>query len=178
MISNTIFTSLGKRSVLILLTFLFLLFNILLNYFLSSEYALDLKFAYSVDQAYDSIGNLSKPDREIYKFGILALDFPYMIVYGLLTSGLTFCLWKNKWIVLIPVSIMFFDLIENILIISILNNYPNEKPALAILASSATTSKWLFVGVLFLSFLIGGLRLVRFKRNHSFSIIESGPKKI
>ncbi len=178
MISNTIFSALGKRPILILLGCLFLWFNVLLNYFLPSEYALDLKFAYTVDQAYAAISNLSKPDRDTYKFGIWALDFPYMIVYGLLASGLTFYLWKKKSIVLIPLSIMFFDLIENILIVSILNNYPTEKPVLAIMASFATTSKWLMVGVLVLCCLIGGLRLIKFRRNHFFSITEPETEKI
>lgn len=178
MISNSIFSSLGKRLVLILLTCLFFLFNILLNHFLSSEYALDLKFAYSVDQAYSAISNLSKPDRDLYKFGILVLDFPYMIVYGLLASGLTYCLWRNRKIVLIPISIVFFDLIENVLIISILNNYPTKKPVLAFMASIVTTCKWMTVGLLFLSFLIGGFRLIKFKRNLSFLISESKAEKI
>lgn len=178
MVSNAFFSSIVKRHVLILLAFLFVLFNFLLNYFLPSEYALDLKFAYSVDQAYYAISNLSKPDREIYRFGIFALDFPYMLVYGLLASGLLFCLWRNKIFVLIPLFIVFFDLLENILIIIILNNYPIEKPALAVMASFATTSKWLFVGLLLLSFLIGGLRLIKIKGNHSFSIFESETEKI
>jgi hypothetical protein len=173
MVSNAIFSLLRKRPILILLTFLFLLFNVLLNYFLSSEYALDLKFAYSVDQAYESISNLSKPDRELYKFGILALDFPYMIVYGLLGSGLSYCLWRNKKIVLIPIAIVFFDLLENILIINILNNFPEEKPLIAIMASTVTTFKWITVGLLFLSFLIGGLRSINFKRKKTVFHFEN-----
>ncbi len=178
MVSNSFFSSLVKRHILILLAVLFLLFNFLLNYFLPSENALDLKFAYSVDQAYFAISNLSKPDREIYRLGIWALDFPYMIVYGLLASGLLFYLWRNKVIVLIPLFIVFFDLIENILIISILNNYPIEKPVLAIMASITTTSKWIFVGLLLLSILIGALRLMKTMRNHSILVNESEVEKI
>ncbi|MEN2282635.1 hypothetical protein AAGF08_10900 [Algoriphagus sp. SE2] len=149
-----------------------------MNYFLPSEYALDLKFAYSVDQAYYAISSLSKPDREIYRFGIFALDFPYMIVYGLLTIGLIYYMWHNKVILLIPILIVFFDLIENILIVCILNSYPFERPVLAIMASVSTTSKWLFVGLLLLSLLIGLLRLIRFSRKESFSTIESETEKI
>lgn len=169
MIPKAIFLSLSRRTVLISLTLLFLVFNFLLNYFLPAEYALDLKFAYTVEQAYIAIGNLSKPDRDLYRVGILALDFPYMFVYGMLASGLLFLVWKNPKVLLIPLGIVLFDLIENILIIQILDSYPVEKPIMVSWASIITTCKWLLVCLLALFLLVGTLRLYLTK---NFSILH------
>lgn len=167
MFPKAIFLSLSRRSVLILLTLLFLIFNFLLNYFLPSEYALDLKFAYTVEQAYNAIGSLSKPDRDLYRIGILALDFPYMFVYGMLASGLLYLIWKNPKVLFIPLGIVLFDLIENILIIQILDSYPVEKPIMVTWASIITTCKWLTVGLLAL-FLIGGVVKFYLTKNYSY----------
>ena len=172
MSTKMIFSSLKKRSVLLFLTSLFILFNLLLNYYLPAEYALDLKFAYTVDQAYAALGSLSKPDREIYKVGLLALDFPYLVVYGLLATGILYILWGNKKLVVIPLMIMFFDFLENILIINLINNFPSQKPLLAWVASFCTTSKWIFVGLLFFLLIIGVSRMIRLSNKPFISFFK------
>lgn len=155
MVLKAIFLWLKKTSTLVFLTLLFFLFNVLLNYFLPSEYALDLKFAYSVDQAYQSLGNLSLSERNTYKFGIIALDFPYMLVYGLLSIGLLRILWKSSKVAILPLGIFLMDFFENILIIGILIDFPERHQVFATLASIFTTSKWMLVGLLAIFLLVG-----------------------
>lgn len=172
MIHKTFLTSLSRKSVLLILTGLFFSFNFLLNYFLPAENVLDLKFAYTVEQAYAAIRSLSKPDLEIYKYGIWTLDFPYMFIYGLLTSGLIFTLWKNVKVLIIPVSIMFFDLMENIFILKILETYKVINPYLAIPASIFTTCKWIMFGVLVFTILLGVIKKLNWKDSKIFSTLN------
>ncbi|MBN3583427.1 hypothetical protein JYB64_13595 [Algoriphagus aestuarii] len=161
MSTSSFFSTLRKKSVLLFLAFLFVLFNLLLNYFLPAEQALDLKFAYSVDQAYLALGSLSKSDLALYKMGLLALDFPYLIVYGLLTTGVLLVLWESKKLTVVPLIIVLFDFFENILIIKLINNFPTQKPIFAWLASFCTTSKWIFIGLFLFLLLVGISRMIR-----------------
>lgn len=119
------------------------------------EYALDLKFAYSVDEAYTAMSHLTIEEQQRYKFGILALDMPYLLVYGLFFSGILVKLWKRKRVVLIPVSIMVMDFFENLLVIQIIDLLPNQSATLATFASIFTTSKWILIGVLALAIITG-----------------------
>lgn len=140
---------------LIILSCLVILFNILLSSFLPADQALDLKFAYSVKEAYEAIGMLDLETRKIYRLGIWALDLPYMIIYGLLFSGILFKIWEKKKMMLIPLGVVLLDLFENLMVLRILKLYPIENEALATFASFFTTGKWLLVGVMVLMILFG-----------------------
>lgn len=124
------------------------------------EYALDLKFAYTVEEAYAAMSQLTIEEQQRYKFGILALDMPYLVIYGLFFSGILVKLWKSKWIVLIPVLIMVMDFFENLMVIQILNLLPDQSATLATLASIFTTSKWILIGVLAGFIILGMVRLL------------------
>lgn len=124
------------------------------------EYAFDLKFAYTVEEAYAAMSQLTIEEQQRYKFGILALDMPYLVIYGLFFSGILVKLWKSKWIVLIPVLIMVMDFFENLMVIQILNLLPDQSATLATLASIFTTSKWILIGVLAGFIILGMVRLL------------------
>jgi hypothetical protein len=140
---------------LIILSCLVILFNILLSSFLPADQALDLKFAYSVKEAYEAIGMLDLETRKIYRFGIWALDLPYMIIYGLLFSGILFKIWEKKKVMFIPLGVVLLDLFENLMVLRILKLYPLENEILATFASFFTTGKWLLVGVMVLMIFFG-----------------------
>lgn len=150
-----LFKSIDNRMNLIILTLLLVLFNILLSSLLPADQALDLKFAYSVQEAYEAIGMLDLETRNIYRLGIWALDLPYMIIYGLLFSGVLFKIWKKKKVMLIPLGVVLLDLFENLMVLRILKLYPLENEILATFASFFTTGKWLLVGVMVLMILFG-----------------------
>ncbi|OOG77179.1 hypothetical protein [Algoriphagus sp. A40] len=161
-----LFQFLSKGKNLVLLFCLFLLFNILLSSFMPKEYALDLKFAYSVEEAYGALSHLDLDQRKLYRFGVWALDMPYMAVYCLLFSGILIKFWKNKKVAWLPVSILVMDFFENLLVLRILKLYPVQNEILAVLASGFTTTKWVLVGILIFVLLIG-LFLVVSARKYS-----------
>lgn len=150
-----LFKSINNWLNLIILTCLLVLFNILLSSLLPADHALDLKFAYSVQEAYEAIGMLDLETRKIYRLGIWALDLPYMIIYGLLFSGILYKIWKKKIVMIIPFGVFLMDLFENFMVLRILKLYPLENEIIASLASFFTTSKWLLVGLMISMILFG-----------------------
>lgn len=140
---------------LTILTCLLLLFNFLLSSFLPADHVLDLRFAYSVQEAYKEIGMLDVETRNIYRLGIWALDLPYMIIYGLLFSGILFKIWKTQKVLILPLGVVLMDFFENLMVLRILKIYPLENQVLATFASFFTTCKWLLVGLMFLTVLYG-----------------------
>lgn len=149
------FKSMNSWFNLSILTCLLFLFNFLLNANLPADQALDLRFAYSVQEAHDAIGMLDLETRKIYRLGIWALDLPYMIIYGLLFSGLLFKIWKTQKILILPAGVVLMDFFENLMVLRILKTYPLENKVLATLASFFTTCKWLLVGLMVLTLLYG-----------------------
>ncbi|MBS4070728.1 hypothetical protein ACFPIK_01875 [Algoriphagus aquatilis] len=167
---NTLFEFLGNKRSLYVLLILFAILNFSLTYFMPKDQALDLKFAYSVEEAYLLLGQLNQSQREFYCFGAWALDLPYMIVYTLFFSGILYRLWNKKRIAWIAFFILLADFFENIFILQVLKNYPSHLSDTVMYASIFTTSKWIFVGVVLLS-IVGGLvnRYFQF----SFSVADS-----
>lgn len=161
-----LFQFLSKGKNLLLLFCLFLLFNFLLNSFMPKEYALDLRFAYSVEEAYGAIGHLDTDQRQFYRFGIWVFDMPYMVFYCLLFSGILIKLWKNKKTAWLPFAILIMDLFENLMVLRILKIYPTRNEILVTLASGFTTTKWVLVGILIFA-LLSGLLFVFSTRKYS-----------
>lgn len=153
---KTLFLFLSNGRNLILLFCLFLLFFFLLSSFIPREHALDLRFNYSVEEAYDALGKLDSDQRDAYRIGIWVLDLPYMVVYFLLFSGILLKLLNNKRTLWIPSSIFVMDLFENLLVYRMLEIYPVQSEMLATMASFFTTTKWVMAVVLVV-FLIGGI---------------------
>jgi len=143
---------------LAILTGLLLLFNFLLSSLLPADKVLDLKFGYSVQEAYEAIGLLDFESRETYRFGLWALDLPYMIIYGLLFSGLLYKIWKTQKVLILTLGVVLMDFFENLMVLRILKIYPLENQLLATLASLFTTCKWLLVGLMVLTILYGLFR--------------------
>lgn len=133
------------------------------------EHALDLKFGYSVEEAYGALSQLDTDERERYQLGILALDMPYLVIYFLFFSGILVRIWKKRQVVIIPFAILVFDFLENISVLRMLKLFPEQNELAAIFASIFSTSKWVMIGVL-AAFIILGLILHFFKRSNSESV--------
>lgn len=154
-IMNSLFHFLSNWRNLLLLFGLIIIANLLLGIYMPKAQALDLKFAYTPDEAFAAISELNEEERSRYKLGLLAFDMPYLVIYCLFFSGILLKLWKKKWILLIPSSIMFFDFFENVLVLQLLKNFPDQNEMLALFASVFTSGKWVMVGVLFVSIVSG-----------------------
>jgi len=152
-----IFRKLSKSSSLLVLLVLFILFNLLLNYFMPRDLALDVRFAYSANEAYDSLKSMGPKVRENYLIVIWALDTAYMVVYLLLFSAFMVRFMKSKALAIFPFLVFILDLCENLMVTILLIKFPVENQVLGFIASFFTTSKWLVVGffsVSFISYLI------------------------
>lgn len=161
---KSFFEKISTRLVLIILALFFIWFNLMLNQFLSKDHALDLKFAYSVEEAYISLGQLSLDQRQLYRFGLWALDMPYLLFYSLLFSGILFRIWGVGKVVLLPFWVAFFDFLENLMILRILKVFPRHEDFLAIWASVFTTLKWILVVVVLLAIIIGIFKTFYFRK--------------
>ncbi|MEP0713989.1 hypothetical protein [Algoriphagus sp.] len=144
---------LGSRSNLAILFALFLLFIVLLNYYMPRSLALDVKFAYTADEAYTTLKSMGPALRAEYLYIIWVLDSTYMVIYLLLFSSLIVKFLNNKLIAILPLLIFIFDLLENIMVTSLLLKYPTESHILGFVASFFTTTKWLIVAVFWITFL-------------------------
>jgi len=172
---NSLFEYLSNKKVLSVLLFLFIILNFSLTYFMPKDQALDLKFAYSVDEAYLSLGQLNHAQREFYSFGAWALDVPYMVVYSMFFSGILFRLWSKKRIAWFAFFILVADFIENLFILQILKNYPRHLSETVVFASFFTTIKWILVALV-LAAIVGGIlnRYFRF----TFSTSDSNEVRV
>ncbi len=113
---------------------------------------LDLMFFYTPAQAFDMLEKYTAAGRSLYIKIELTADIIYPIIYtlfyGLLLSWLFQRGFKpdspiQKYNVL-PVGAWFFDLLENVGIVSLLAIYPSQPAALAVLTMIFGSLKWLF----------------------------------
>jgi hypothetical protein len=161
---NNFFTLVSKTKTLILLSFLVIVFNLLMPKFLSKDHALDLQFAYSPDHVAFSLNQLNAEERGLYRIGLLALDMPYLVCYGLLLSGILYRLWGKGSLVFIPVLVSLADLVENLIILRLLGIFPREDKPLAFIVSFFSTTKWILVGVVLLTVFVGLIRWFVYRR--------------
>jgi len=117
---------------------------------------LDLKFSYTINEAYLLIENLGENGRNTYKLITLFIDFPYALMYGFVYAFIiimllnTTTLKRLNYICLAPFFISWFDVLENSGIILILLKYPTKLTAICNLTSIFTSLKWIFATITFL----------------------------
>jgi hypothetical protein len=153
-----VFEFLSRKITLVLLLLLLVGFNFLLAHFYPKEHALDLKFAYASDEAYESLSRLGPIQRDDYLLSILVLDMPYLIAYSSFLSGISFRIWKLRRVCVPVLLTLSADFFENLSVIQMLNHYPQKLSHWVLFASFCTTSKWVFVGMTFLVIGLGGFR--------------------
>lgn len=122
--------------------------------------ALDTRFVYSASEAFNVLEMMGENIREKYLMVIWALDTPYMMIYFLLLVGIFSKTWKQKRFQFLPVAIVAFDFLENVLVSILLVTFPTENYLLGYFASFFTSAKWVCV----LGYLI--ILIVGFGRNY------------
>lgn len=134
---------------------------------------LDLKPFYSAQEAFTALGRYGTEGRKLYRRFLVA-DFAFPVAYGL---GLAFLLTRTARAVggngtpwlranLLPLGIAFFDYVENLCILGMLNVYPEISLPLGSLAGIATLSKHLLTFATFLCLASGGLVLLVRRLGH------------
>ena len=124
---------------------------------------LDLMIFATPAKIFSMIERYGEYGRPFYRNVELTVDIIYPIVYlfffGLLISwlfqrGFASNSPMRKYNIL-PLGAWFFDLLENIFIVTLLSVFPSQPAALAWILVLLTTVKWLFAGASILLILIG-----------------------
>ena len=117
----------------------------------NSVMPLDLMFFYTPEQAFAMIEKYGAAGRDIYMKIELTADIIYPIVYTLFYGLLLSWLFqrgfkpdsKMQKFNVMPVGAWFFDLLENIGIVSMLSMYPSQPAVVAWLTMIFGSLKWL-----------------------------------
>lgn len=154
----------NKKFVVIFITCYIISFILLTSTFkyTDKDNILDLKFSYSSEEIYRVFDAIGEPGRSYYIKGAL-IDYVYMIFYSLTLISVISFLLKNtgirsnikKYILFIPLLILFFDFFENLFILVMLKAYPERIYPLDVITPYFTTLKWIsFFSVILVLFLL------------------------
>lgn len=114
------------------------------------EGAFDLTFYYPPSAVYGLIEAYGDYGRSAYIHSRLTFDLAYPLVYTFFClTGISFFLkrlnWKKPVLLVIPLSALVFDLIENTSISIMMAAWPDRLPVLPWIASLGTLMKWITV---------------------------------
>ena len=130
---------------------------------------LDLKFSYTLDVCYNLFDEIGANGRNSYQLSELFIDTPYAIVYSFTYAISIYLLLKAndlvkfKILIVTPILIGIFDILENLGIVTMLMNFPEKLVQIAQLTSAATSLKWLFAMITFLIILLNILKITALK---------------
>ena len=134
------------------------------GYHLPVDKVLDLKIAYNSLTVYNILDFLGFEGRRAYKYATLFIDTPYAVIYSITYPIIIYMLLKAnnvlkyKYLIVIPVFIGLSDLIENLSIVTLLNNYPEKMDFMVKISSMATSLKWIFAVLTFVIILLNILK--------------------
>lgn len=145
----------------------------------NSVMPLDLMFFYTPAQAFEMMDKYGEAGRSIYLRIELTADIIYPIIYTLFFGLLLSWLFQRafnpespmqKWNVM-PVGAWFFDLLENVGIVSMLMMYPSQPEIMAWLTMLFGSLKWAFFLITMGLVLVGLVRaaLNRFRKQAEFA---------
>jgi hypothetical protein len=134
--------------------------KIISNVSFSIDWILDLKIGFDYETVIKSFELMQPEGRFIYKISTIFIDTPYAVIYGFTYSSIFYLLFdknsKYKSLLLIfPIMISVFDILENLFIVNYINNYPNISDKMVFLGSIANQLKWIFAIITFIIFIIG-----------------------
>ena len=133
--------------------------------------ALDLMLFATPAKIFAMIERYGQYNRPFYRTVELTVDIIYPIIYlfffGLLISwlfkrGFASSSPMRKYNIM-PLGAWFFDLLENIAIVTLLSVFPSQPTALAWILTLVSTIKWFFVGATILLVLIGFVMAIKNK---------------
>ena len=138
---------------------------------------LDLEFGYSADRAYNILESQGTEGRQLYKV-MLYVDFAFPFVYmmfGVLTIGYLLKINKIKnnavhYLIFVPVLAMFCDWTENILILQMIGKFPAKMAVIALLSSTFTIMKFIFIAIFFAAIVVFFVRTIFSSKRKSINI--------
>lgn len=135
---------------------------------------LDFEFGYTTDKALAMLTALGEQGRVFYLTKIIPIDFPFPLSYMLFYASWIALLAKRiaprgriKYLLMVPFLATVFDWIENIGIISMLNNYPSLPGWAVVTASAAGILKTIctIASIMAIAFLFVAILVKRAQKN-------------
>jgi hypothetical protein len=161
-----------------LLILLFLIYAIFPAYFLKNAEekinqlagkeigVIDLTLGFNPQKTLQMVADYGDEARAYYAQTEVTTDVIYPIVYALLFGVILTLLYRNKaykpfsWINLLPFVALIFDYLENICIVSLLQNYPSQSLNTATFCEVFKMLKWVSFGISVVLILYGLIRLL------------------
>lgn len=133
---------------------------------------LDLKLYYSGAEAVETLAAMGAEGRALYQTIQIAADFIYPAAYSVFFALLITWLFQKglpaesrlQALHVVPFGGFVFDVLENLSILAMLNQYPAIPPMLASAAGVFTLIKWAFAGASMLLALVGLVAWLRTRR--------------
>jgi hypothetical protein len=163
------------------LIFLFLIYTIFPAYFLKNAEekinqlagkkvgVIDLTVGFNPQKILQMVADYGDEARAYYAQTEMTTDVIYPIVYALLFGVILTLLYRNKaykpfsWINSLPFIALFFDYLENICIVSLLQNYPSQSLNVATFCEVFKMLKWISFGISVVLILYGLIRVIMTK---------------
>ena len=127
---------------------------------------IDLTFGFSPERTLQMVEDYGDAGRAYYAQVALTIDIIYPIVYALLFAVILTLIYSRliggpvKYLNLLPFVAMFFDYLENITIVSMLKNYPEQSEAMATLCELFKLFKWMIFALILFLIIYGLIKLI------------------
>ncbi|MCC7028870.1 MAG: hypothetical protein IT257_01095 [Chitinophagaceae bacterium] len=121
---------------------------------------IDLTLGFNPQRSLQMVADYSEEARKYYTFTELTTDMVYPPVYAFFFAIMLSLLYRNspyRWVNVMPFGTMLADYLENIQIISLLKNYPQQSSNMAAMLEVIKLFKWLSFGSVILLVLTGGV---------------------
>jgi hypothetical protein len=161
-----------------ILIFLLLMYAIFPAYFLKNAEekinqlagkkigVIDLTIGFNPQKTLQMVADYGDEARTYYAQTEMTTDIIYPIIYALLFSVILSLLYRNKaykpfyWVNLLPFIALIFDYLENVCIVSLLQNYPSQSLMVANFCEVFKLLKWVSFGFAIVFIFYGLIRLL------------------
>ena len=121
---------------------------------------IDLTFGFNPDKTLQMVEDYGDAARAYYAKIEMTTDVAYPIVYTLLFGIILSLLYRNtsySWVNIVPLACLLFDLLENVTIVTLLSNYPEQSSTVAALCEIFKLLKWISFGLVILLVIFGAV---------------------
>lgn len=123
---------------------------------------IDLTFGINPERTLRMVADYGPAGRAYYATVEMTLDIAYPLIYSLLFAVVLTMLYRTApalhRIQLLPVAVLLLDLLENVLIVTLLNTYADQSRPVAMACEVVKLLKWVVAGLILTLVLAGLIR--------------------
>lgn len=119
---------------------------------------IDLTMGFNPQKTLNMVADYGEEGRAYVAKVETTADIVYPIIYAFLFAIILTLIYRNKtwaWVSIIPFITMFFDFLENICIVTLLNSYPEQSSTWGTLCETFKLLKWVSFGIIILLIVYG-----------------------